>query len=67
VGIVSYLTGIFNRDMFEKGPMAGNIFENYIITEIMKKELHRNSKARFYFLRTSHGGELDLIIDCRHT
>lgn len=67
VGIVSYLTGIYNREMFEKGPMAGYIFENYIIAEIMKKELHRDSKARFYFLRTSHGDEIDLIIDRRHT
>lgn len=63
VGIVSYLTGISTREMFENGPMAGSIFENYIIAEIMKKELHQDSKAQFYFLRTSHGDEIDLIVD----
>lgn len=63
VGLVSYLTGIFSREMFENGPMAGSIFENYIIAEIVKKESHCGGKSQFYFLQTSHGTEIDLIIN----
>ncbi len=66
-GIVSYLTGISSRDVFENGPMAGAIFENYIISEIIKKELHSGNKAEFYYYRTNHGDEIDLVIDKLNT
>lgn len=67
VGLVSYLTGIFSREVFENGPMAGSIFENYIIAEIVKKEAHSGVKSQFFFLRTNHGDEIDLIIDRRQS
>jgi uncharacterized protein len=62
-GLVSFLTGIENQALFEQGPMAGPIFENYVISEILKKERHANQASEFYYLRTSHGVEVDLIID----
>lgn len=63
VGLVSYLTGIENQALFENGPMAGAIFENYIVSEILKKERHTNQTSELFYLRTSHGVEVDLIID----
>lgn len=63
VGLVSYLTSITSSELFEKGPMAGSIFENHVISEVLKKEWHQGSKAQFYFFRTNHGDEIDLIID----
>ena len=62
-GLVSYFTGIRNKELFENGPMKGAIFENYIIAEIFKKEKHIKSHADFYYYRTSAGDEVDLIID----
>lgn len=62
-GLVSFLTGISTRQLFEKGPMHGPIFENYVISEIYKRELHRNSMSRLYYYRTNHGVEVDIIID----
>jgi len=62
-GLVSFLTGVDNKKIFENGPMAGSIFENYIVSEIIKKELHSKSLAEIYYLRTSSGVEVDLIID----
>lgn len=67
VGLVSFLTGIENTSLFEKGPMAGAIFENYIVSEILKKERHNNKSSELYYLRTSHGIEVDLIIDRKNT
>ena len=43
--------------------MAGPIFENYIISEILKKERHSNQSSELFYLRTSNGIEVDLIID----
>lgn len=62
-GLVSFLAGISTEDLFEKGPMSGSIFENYVISEILKKELHLGNKSQLYYLRTSHGNEIDLIVD----
>jgi predicted AAA+ superfamily ATPase len=47
------------------GPMAGAIFENYIITEIIKSGTHSRRNEDYYFLRTQNGEEVDLIIDNR--
>ncbi len=67
VGLVSFLTGITSEDIFEKGPMSGSIFENYIVSEIVKKELHQKTHAELFYLRTQHGQEIDLIIDRKQT
>ena len=62
-GLVCYLTGIETFKHYNQGPMAGSIFENHVITEIIKKALHANSSEKFYFLRTQAGQEVDLIIE----
>jgi predicted AAA+ superfamily ATPase len=62
-GLVSFITGIQNRKQFENGPMCGPIFENFVISEIMKKMKHSNNKANLFFYRTNHGVEIDLIVD----
>lgn len=65
VGLVSHLCGISNQDLFEKGPMYGAMFENYIVAECLKKQAHRKTHSKLYYYRTSHGVEIDLIIDHR--
>ncbi len=62
-GLVSYLTGIRTKELYEQGPLQGSLFENYVITEIYKKELHTRSSADLYYFRESNGNEIDLILD----
>ena len=62
-GLVSYLTGIRTSELFEHGPLYGPLFENYVISEIYKKELHVRSGAELFYYRTSNGMEIDLILD----
>ena len=62
-GLVSYLLRVDRREDFENGPMHGPLFENYLVSEIMKKELHAGSFAALYYLRTNHGSEVDLILE----
>jgi len=66
-GLVSYLTGIKTWDQYDKGPMAGSLFENYLIAEILKKELHNKTDAELFYLRTSDKAEIDLIVDKKQT
>ncbi|MBI5216803.1 MAG: ATP-binding protein [Ignavibacteriae bacterium] len=62
-GLVSYLTGIRTQELFERGPMFGSLFENYVISEIYKRELHARKESELFYYRTSNGVEVDVIID----
>lgn len=62
-GLVSFLTGVRDKDIFEHGPMYSPIFENYIISEIFKQELHAKEDSELFYIRTSNGNEIDLLID----
>lgn len=64
-GLVSYLTGVKTQQLYEQGPMAGAIFENYIISEVKKRCCHLALDVDLYYFRTSDQAEIDLIIDHR--
>ena len=62
-GLVSFLTGIRTEKMFEDGPLAGPLFENFVVSEILKRETHKGERPELSFVRTSNGVEVDLVID----
>jgi predicted AAA+ superfamily ATPase len=62
-GLVASLTGISTEELYEKGPLAGSLFENHIVAQRLKQDLHANRHSEFYFYRTNHGVEIDLVID----
>jgi len=62
-GLVAFLTGVSTQALYEQGPLAGAIFENYIICEIVKSVEHQALPYDFYYLRTSDKKEVDLIVD----
>jgi len=61
-GLAAYLMGLYKAD-FEKTSLKGNLFENYIISELIKKEIHNKSNTAFYYIRTSNGVEVDLVVE----
>lgn len=62
-GLINYLTGISTLDMLEKGPLAGPIFENYIISEVIKAIMHNNKNWKIFYFRSNLGLEVDFIIE----
>ncbi|MCX8122877.1 MAG: ATP-binding protein [Spirochaetes bacterium] len=62
-GVVCYLTGIYTLELLQKGPLAGTIFENYIIAELNKIILHHNAHIKIFYLRDNTGNEIDCIIE----
>ena len=66
-GLLAFLTGSDSINQYENGPMSGALFENYLVSEVLKKECHNNTKADLYFLRSHEGYEVDLIIDRKRT
>ena len=62
-GLAAYLTGVTTEPLYNHGPLAGAMFENYIVIEILKKIKHNCIDAELFFLRTQDKSEIDLIID----
>jgi predicted AAA+ superfamily ATPase len=66
-GLVSSLTGVVTKELFERGPLTGAIFENYVVAEVLKQEAHKRSGAELYYCRESNGREIDLVVDRKTT
>lgn len=44
-------------------PFRGALFENFIITELMKNRFNRGERSNLYYWRDSSGNEMDVLID----
>jgi predicted AAA+ superfamily ATPase len=48
---------------FETRKDKGNLFENFIVNELIKKATYNETYEKFYFWRTTEQQEIDLIIE----
>jgi predicted AAA+ superfamily ATPase len=62
-GLVCSLVGINSADQVKTYHSKGALFENLIITELIKGRLHHGGVPRFYFWQNKTKQEIDLIID----
>ena len=62
-GLLCYLLGITSQSTLDKHSMYGNIFENWVITEIKKNRFNRGINEGLYFFRDSTGNEIDLLME----
>lgn len=60
-GLLCYLTYWRDYRSASIGPIAGPLFENWVISELIKSYWHRGKEAPFYFYRTRDGLEIDLF------
>jgi predicted AAA+ superfamily ATPase len=63
VGIISSLLRIANSQTLFTHYLYGSLFENMIISEIVKNQVHRGQRASVYYWRESNGVEIDCIIE----
>lgn len=63
-GLACFLTGYTNSETLEKSAYNGEIFETYVITEIIKSFTNNgiDSKKHLFYYRDSNGKEIDLLI-----
>lgn len=61
VGLATFLLGIENEKQASRDPLRGNLFENLIVSEFLKKEFNENRNPKLYYMRTNKGVEVDLI------
>ena len=62
-GLASSLLGISSVEQIDSHFQFGALFENYIISELLKKRFHNGERSNLYFWRDHKGAEIDLIIE----
>lgn len=62
-GLVCSLLNIQNADMIRNHYLYGALFENFIISEVVKTQHHTGVKPSIYYWRESNGTEIDCIIE----
>lgn len=65
-GLICSLLGIHNVQQLEFHPLYGSIFENLIVSELIKQSCNQARSEKFYFWRDNTGHEIDLVIDFRN-
>lgn len=62
-GTLCYLAGLKDAEHAASGPLGGVIFETGVLAEIMKRYIHSGQDPHLYFWRTSHGSEVDIVVE----
>lgn len=61
VGLVARLLGIENAAQLKTHPLRGNLFENWVVVELLKGRANRGRKSNLSFWRNNTGLEVDVI------
>jgi uncharacterized protein len=62
-GLVCALLGIHDPSQLESHPLRGAVFENWVVSEVLKHRLHRGLPPGLFFFRDRKGFEVDLLLD----
>ncbi|NCC50439.1 MAG: ATP-binding protein [Spartobacteria bacterium] len=62
-GLVIRLLGIENASQLRTHPLRGPIFENWVITELMKGRFNRGRRSNLFFWRNNTGLEVDVVAE----
>ena len=63
VGLASYLIGIENADQIATHPLRGQLFENAVVSEVLKHRFNSGRRSNLSFFRDSNGVECDLLYE----
>jgi predicted AAA+ superfamily ATPase len=62
-GLASYLLGIRNPDDLAYHPLRGAVFENWVVSEVLKWRWNRGLPTDLGFYREARGAEIDLVLE----
>ncbi len=62
-GLACSLLGIDNKKNLTNHFLKGSLFENLVLTELMKAKFNFNKRYEIYFWRESNGNEIDFILE----
>ena len=62
-GLLCSLIGLESKSQFISSDLRGMIFENFIISEILKNSFNKRLTPKQYYWRDSNKNEIDLIVE----
>lgn len=62
-GLACYLLGIEHTNTLTQHFIKGSIFENFVISELIKFRLNQGKDSHLYFWRDHHGNEIDVVFE----
>jgi predicted AAA+ superfamily ATPase len=62
VGLAAFLLGIHTAEQASRDPLRGNLYENLIVSDVLKRFCNAGRRPDLYFYRDTHGNEVDLLI-----
>ncbi|ABB24763.1 ATP-binding protein [Pelodictyon luteolum] len=63
VGLAAWLIGIRDETHLASHPLRGNLFENLVVLEVVKRQKNLGRHSRLFFYRDSNGREVDLLFE----
>ena len=62
-GLACALLGIESPEQLAFDKMRGHLFENLVVTEMLKHRLNAGKESNLYFYRDSNQNEVDILVD----
>ena len=63
VGLAAWLLGVRKLEHLPNHPQRGMLFENWVITEMIKARTNRGLRPEVHFLRDQQGHEIDAVVE----
>lgn len=63
VGLAAWLMGIRNAATLQTHAARGALFENWVVSELIKQRLNQGAPADLHFWRDSTGTEVDVLLE----
>ena len=60
-GLLCYLLGIEVAAQLDTHPLRGAIFENFVVSELLKSRFNQGETPRYFFFRDRRGLEVDVL------
>jgi predicted AAA+ superfamily ATPase len=62
-GLACYLLGITDATQLQIHPSKGPLFENFVVSELLKNRNNAGTRNNLFYFRDSAGNEIDVLID----
>ncbi len=61
-GLVCHLLGIESDKMLDRSPFLGPVFEGFVASEIIKRQINSGRPRKLYYFRDQQGLEVDFLV-----
>lgn len=60
-GLAACLLGLKTAEQVSRDPLRGSLFENLVVSDLLKRKLNSDCEGELFFFRTADGTEVDVL------